>query len=259
MSCLKGIQVPQAGTLWNGGTIVKCTDTSLEGKRNRNLKLVLLPGMDGTGRLLEAFLSALGTVDSQVIPLPDFGPQDYDSLAKYIYLQLPNEPFDILAESFSGAVIIRLIAMGHDYLRKVVFVASFLSSPGRLRTKFASRLPFGTLSGLPLASFGVKWLCWSSDTNKADVVESLSIVREVPAGILKQRLQVMSDLSCEPARFDIPVLCLIAARDRLVKGRRQEFEKSFSNIVVQVIDGPHFLLQACTRECAQEVRTFLAH
>lgn len=222
------------------------------------MKLVLLPGMDGTGRLFEPFLRCLGAGESQIIPLPDSGPQDYESLAKTIYLQLPKEPFTLLAESFSGAIAIRLIAMGHEYLKKVVFASSFLSSPGKLRTRFMSQFSLDKFVGLPFASAGIKLFCLGRTASKANIAELLSVVEEVPSDILKFRLREMSNLSNVSANFEIPALCLIATKDRLIQGSRYEFEQTFENIVVQEIDGPHFLLQACPEECASEVRAFMA-
>ena len=223
------------------------------------MKLVLLPGMDGTGRLFEPFLRHFGMDDSQVIPLPCSGPQDYESLAKHIYLQLPKEPFTLLAESFSGAIAVRLIAMGHDHLKKVVFASSFLSSPGKLRTRLLSYLPLSKLVGLPFAPACTKLFCLDRAAGKAKVAELLSAVKEVPSDILKLRLREMSNLSNVSAKFHIPALCLIANRDRLVQGSRQEFEQTFDNVVIQEIDGPHFLLQAYPERCATEVHAFLAN
>lgn len=214
--------------------------------------------MDGTGRLFDPFLRSLGVDDSQVIPLPEFGPQDYESLAQHIYLQLPKEPFTLLAVSFSGTIATRIIAMGHEHLKKVVFASSFLSSPGKLRTKFMSYFPLGKLVGLPFASAGIRLFCLDRTASKAKIAELLSAVEEVPSDILKLRLREMSNLSNVSAKFNIPALCLIATRDRLVQGSRQEFEKTFDDIVIQEIDGSHFLLQACPEECATEVRAFLA-
>ena len=214
--------------------------------------------MDGTGKLFESFLRFFGADECEIIPLPDAGPQDYESLAKGIYPQLPNEPFTLLAESFSGAIAIRLIAMRHEHLRKAVFASSFLSSPGTLRTRIMARLPLGKCVGLPLAPPGVKYFCLGRDASKANIAELIKVVEEVPSDILKLRLREMSNLSNMPGSFDIPALCLIATRDKLVQGARHEFEQTFENVDVQEIDGPHFLLQACPEECACQVRAFMA-
>ena len=103
-------------------------------------KLVLLPGMDGTGELFEEFLSNFDG-DYIVIPLPQSGSQDHVFLANIIKEQLPTEDFVLLAESFAGGIIPELLRQNNPHLKGVIFIASFLSSPNQLLLSIAKFLP----------------------------------------------------------------------------------------------------------------------
>jgi hypothetical protein len=57
------------------------------------MKLVLLPGMDGTGELFAPVVSQLSDIECLVVPLPQSGAQDYKSLENYFRRKLPEEDF----------------------------------------------------------------------------------------------------------------------------------------------------------------------
>lgn len=94
------------------------------------LSLVLLPGLDGTGRLFEWFLDALPSkLRPIVIPFPRDA-ADYAALETQAARSLPQgQPFVILAESFSGPLALRIAARGPANLVAVILVASFTSRP----------------------------------------------------------------------------------------------------------------------------------
>ena len=54
------------------------------------MKLILLPGLNGTGNLFNAFLSQYPEPDVQVLTLSQSGKQDYDTLTDNIYSRLPE-------------------------------------------------------------------------------------------------------------------------------------------------------------------------
>ena len=75
------------------------------------MHLVLLPGLDGTGALFRRFARALPEgLTSQAVHYPAHDPADYDDLLPRVRLQLPQAPFVLLGESFSGPLAIRLAA-----------------------------------------------------------------------------------------------------------------------------------------------------
>ena len=91
------------------------------------MKLVLLPGLDGTGLLFDPLLRILPShFSSIVISYPPDEPLGYAELVPYVKSRIPaNEDFVIVAESFSGPLAVEIAssaAFGGPYtLRNVCF------------------------------------------------------------------------------------------------------------------------------------------
>ncbi|MFA5258386.1 MAG: hypothetical protein WC360_09565, partial [Opitutales bacterium] len=80
--------------------------------RIMNPALILLPGLDGTGRLFSDFVAALGPeADVVVVSYPTDQCLSYHELVAFVRPFLPRDrPYVILAESFSGPIGIALAA-----------------------------------------------------------------------------------------------------------------------------------------------------
>src|SRR5260221_8527089 len=94
-------------------------------------KLILMPGMDGTGELFAPLLRALGSsMESAVVRYPADAPLGYAELLPRVRAELPSsEPFVLLGESFSGPLALMLAAEAPAGLRGVILCASFASNP----------------------------------------------------------------------------------------------------------------------------------
>src|SRR5258706_2862593 len=89
---------------------------------------LLLPGMDGTGRLFTPLGRALGPrFETRVIAYPRDRVLTYGELGAQI--ALPRGPFVLVAESFSGPIAIALAASRPPGLVGLVLAASFARSP----------------------------------------------------------------------------------------------------------------------------------
>ena len=75
-------------------------------------KLVLLPGLDGTGRLFKDFIAALPpTLSAVAVAYPGDRCLPYADLAAIVQSNLPTpEPFVLVAESFSTPLAIACAA-----------------------------------------------------------------------------------------------------------------------------------------------------
>ena len=93
------------------------------------MRLVLLPGLNGSSALFTPLLAELGDIDCQVLDLPEHGPQDYDALAQKLAERLHSTPFVLLGESFSGPIAYRLAMRKPPGLQGVILAASFLTVP----------------------------------------------------------------------------------------------------------------------------------
>jgi pimeloyl-[acyl-carrier protein] methyl ester esterase len=78
--------------------------------------LVLLPGLDGTGKLFAAFVRALGAgVESRVVGYSPDEPLGYEELELKVRAQLPlDRSYVLLGESFSGPIAMRIAARARE-------------------------------------------------------------------------------------------------------------------------------------------------
>jgi pimeloyl-ACP methyl ester carboxylesterase len=93
--------------------------------------LILLPGMDGTGRLFGPLLGILPPgLEAAVVAYPPDRPCGYAELLPIVEAAVPDEgEFLILGESFSGPLALLLAARRPRGLRGVILCASFARSP----------------------------------------------------------------------------------------------------------------------------------
>jgi pimeloyl-ACP methyl ester carboxylesterase len=215
------------------------------------MKLVLLPGLDGTGDLFAALLIELSEFECRVITLPATGAQDYPSIVEQVKEKLPKDDFVLVAESFSGPIGAVLASKGLPQMKGVIFVASFLSPPKKLLVGFARYLPLKMLSKMPLAGYFHKLLFLGPDASHQLVDLFQQTILSLSPQIIKARLKSIQSLSVSSENLDLPAAYIQALSDRLVPaGKIVEFKSRFENLTVQPIEGPHFILQSKPAECA---------
>ena len=221
------------------------------------MKIVLLPGMDGTGKLFAPLLAVLSGFDCDVIKLPGTGPQDYQSITERVMSKLPSRDFILIAESFSGPIGLALASKQLPHLKGIIFVATFLSPPNRLLLTLAPFLPLKSLSSLPFSNYFHKALFLGADANDELLECFQSIVKSLPGALIKQRLRTMAGLKYQPQTINLPVLYIQALADHLVgKDKVREFQNTFQDLSVREIDGPHFILQANSSESSLAITEF---
>jgi pimeloyl-[acyl-carrier protein] methyl ester esterase len=129
------------------------------------MQLVLLPGMDGTGRLFDEFIRALpNSFPATTVPYPTDRYLSYSQLEELVRAACPkSEPFVLLAESFSTPLAIRLAAAKPANLAGLVLCTGFATGPlrrwqGRIASLAASFIFRNPVSNL-MARF---WLVGSN-------------------------------------------------------------------------------------------------
>ena len=95
------------------------------------VKLILMPGIEGTGDLFAPLVRALdNSLDTTVLRYPTDEPLGYSELLPRVRAALPaSGPFVLLGESFSGPLAIMLAAEAPAGLRGVILSASFATNP----------------------------------------------------------------------------------------------------------------------------------
>jgi pimeloyl-[acyl-carrier protein] methyl ester esterase len=228
----------------------------------RPLRLVLLPGMEGTGRLFESFLRILpAELSPIVVSYPADRLVDYEELTQRVRQSLPTDSDSVLvAESFSGPIAARLARESPGSIRAVIFAASFLHSPLPrafrwlwLPARFLLVWPGLTRPAPKTAIAG--WDC------PADLLEQIqAVIGSVPTAILARRLRLVlaSRPQAAPGDLKQPILYLSGRRDRLIGKRGLQTLLAIKPDASAVqIDGPHLLLQTRPREVWQAIESFL--
>lgn len=221
------------------------------------MKLVLLPGLDGTGKLFNPLLAALPqNLEAVVIAYPPTQ-LSYTELVSFVVAQLPNEDYVLVGESFSGDIAYQIALTKPEHLKSVIFVASFLSNPRPLAVKFFNWLPNRLLSLEP-PKLIIKFFMLGFHTNKNTIQLFLESLKQVPANVLAFRLREINKLQQNTEACDIQAIYIQATNDYLVPPTSaKEFEKLFSHLTIVKVKGPHFILQSRPFECAKIIATFI--
>jgi pimeloyl-ACP methyl ester carboxylesterase len=222
-------------------------------------RLVLLPGMDGTGLLFSQFAAALGSgVKPVIIGYPTTQALDYTQLEAYVRERLPTDtPFTLLGESFSGPVAISIAANPPPNLVGLILCCSFSRSP---RPPLAALKPFThLLPGVRSATLASLFLlgAWSTPDLRKQLAAALA---QVSPGVLRARLRAIIDVDTADAmrRVRIPILYLQATHDRTVTEKAGRLVASLApQTHIERIAGPHMLLQAAPEATAAIVKKFV--
>ncbi len=221
------------------------------------LKIVFLPGMDGSGELFGPLLTLLADIEYTIIKLPHTGEQDYETLTNYVKSYLPDENYVLIAESFSGPIAARICSENPANLKAVIFAASFLSTPSKLLLPFARQLPLKLMSKLPLSEFVIKKLLLGDNASIEMINQFRSVLKQLPSKTLQLRIKSLQSLERPIGNIDIPALYLFPTNDRLVsKAKSDEFSQLFSNLIIKEIDGTHFIFQSNPKDSADALLDF---
>lgn len=218
--------------------------------------VVLLPGLDGTGRLFEPF-SALCPRGFRVQPIayPSDKPASVGELVQHVQSLLPSGRWLLLAESFSGVVAIQLAASKPAGLRGVVLVAT-AAKWSRLR--WLRSAPLATLFALQPPTAFLR--CLLLGDAPADLVSATrKAVGSVAPSVLAARLRELAVIDARPllAEITVPLLYLQARHDRLARrAELRSVQSSGAQVDVRVVDGPHFLVQSAPAAVWQHLVAF---
>jgi pimeloyl-[acyl-carrier protein] methyl ester esterase len=222
------------------------------------VRLIVLPGLDGTGTFTDAVCTELaGAYRIEAVRFPaDIA--DYDALFDWLQPRLPREEYAIVAESFSGPLALRIAAGKPENMRAIILVASFARAPRRIPASFARLLTI-----FPVRSIILLWLVQWALVGRwvpRDFAKHMSeALRAVPKRTLSRRLQqvLLADRVEDVRSLTLPRLFVRAARDALVPKREADpFLAARWQVVT--IEGPHFLNLTRPKDVSAAIRVFLA-
>lgn len=224
------------------------------------MNFLLLPGLDGTGRLFEPFVRhAPEGASCTIASYPVNRELSYRDCADLVTSEfLPDGPFVIVAESFSGPVSILAASKRPPNLKGLVLCNTFAY---RASWRGFSLLPWSWLFCRPISRFSVGAHLTGFD-RAADFVDTVRaanapVLPTVRASRLRSALTV--DVRRELAALDLPVMYLRGSRDRLVLGNcLRAVVKTRPETIVVAVPGPHLLLQVEPERSWREIATFVA-
>ncbi|MEO6953551.1 MAG: alpha/beta fold hydrolase [Polyangia bacterium] len=216
------------------------------------MRVVLLPGLDGTGALFEPLQRALSCPATVV----SYGSAttEADHLA---CVALPDEPFVLVAESFSGSIAVQLADTPN--LVALVLVATFMRSPSVLPRWLGWLLA-------PVAAVMMTWawlvraLLFSGQVSDDALERTRAVLTTVPRAAIIARLRIVfrRDTMALLAATKLPVLYVQALRDRLVPPRAgRAMQAALPTMQRATIDAPHLVLQQRPAESAALIESFI--
>jgi pimeloyl-[acyl-carrier protein] methyl ester esterase len=225
-------------------------------------RLVLLPGLDGTGELFSDFVAALPqTIETTVVRYPTQESRTYAELLGVVRnLVAPLEKFVLVGESFSSPLAIQLAGSRPPNLAGLVICVGFVSNPFPRSRRLVRALAKPSLFGLPTPEFILKHYLtgWSGALAlRRKIRQNRLLVRPK---VLADRVQeiLKSDAKEELMRINVPILYLQGAYDRLI-GKRcfEEIRRLQPRSILASIPAHHVLLQQKPVEAAEAVMKFM--
>ena len=224
------------------------------------MKYLLLPGLDGTGKLFEPLEAHVPPGSScDVVSYPVDRELSYPECAELVTAEfIPDEPFVVVAESFSGPVAVLVASSRPSALVGVVLCNTFVF---RAAWHGFKNLPWAWLFGLPLSRFsvGLHLTGFKQASRFASSIRDANapVKPSVRASRLRSALSV--DVRDQLAALTVPVMYLRGIQDRLVfSSCVRHVVKARPNTTVVRVPGPHLLLQVAPQRSWQEVSTFVS-
>jgi pimeloyl-ACP methyl ester carboxylesterase len=228
----------------------------------RRLKAILLPGIDGSGRLFAPLLAAGARgLEPEALSFPPDAPLGYEALLDLARRALPRGRFVLVAESFSGPLAVRLAAERPKGLVALVLAASFVHRPLNPLLHPLRGLVGARLFGVPMPAPVIRHFMAGPDAPDEIVAEVQRAVAAVSAEVLAHRSAeaLRVDARDALAAVEAPILFLAPTRDRLIRTDAHDDVLAVRpDAEVAPIEGPHMILQRCPHASLARIEEFLA-
>jgi len=225
------------------------------------IKLVFMPGLDGTGISFEP-LSRFLSIDiaATVVRYPADRLLSFEEIVLCAYDQIKGDQDIVVAESFSGPVAISLIGSGRLKAKGLILCATFAKAPRRTMLKMLRWLPFELGLRLPFQSVLLRYIL--GDRRATDTLFPIwqRVKAMVPARVLAHRIRLLSLLDVRRwlPELTIPCWYIQATKDKLLSASSVlDFVQAIPHLVVRKLAGPHFILQTEPEASAAIINEFI--
>jgi len=216
------------------------------------MKLVLLPGLDGTGKLFAPLIEALpSSMDVQVITYPLNKEQSYNELIEYVKQNLPKEDFVLLAESFSGPIAYKVALSKPKQLKSLILVATFLENPRPFLLRF---IPSSRILALPIPNILSRIFFLGFSVKNETIKLFNEAIKTVSPTVIECRLKEITQLKPSSQKVQLKTTYIQASNDKLVPSKSlKDWQKVCDNLDILNVKGEHFILQTNSIRCAEVV------
>ncbi len=214
------------------------------------MKVVLLPGMDGTGILSDPFIAQSPSgIDVVSVPLIQSADYDYEDHARYVISQISDAPIVLVAQSYSGMIAYHMLGMGCKNIKHVVFAASFISRPSSV-SLLAGYLPISLIKRRLVPRKFVGRILFGRFSSPGLLDCFYQALDQVNDKVLRQRLTQIAGLKDPDEVITVPCTYIRPKNDNLVsKSALNSFKKVCDGLAIREVAGTHFVLQTNPREC----------
>ncbi len=221
------------------------------------LKIVLLPGLDGTGNLFDPLVAVTPTEwETQVVRYPRDEVLDYPAYGGFVRGLLPSrEDYLLLGESFSGPIAISLAAEHPPNLRGLVLCNTFAKNPW---WKGFSWLPWASIFSRPIPYLVQRRLGAKRENLRLRKLLRSSVGSVHPHVLARRLRAVLSvDVTEELIAYRGPMLYLRSSLDTTVRERSLAYIRG-QRPELEVAEFPvrHLLLQLLPDEAWAALNDF---
>jgi pimeloyl-[acyl-carrier protein] methyl ester esterase len=226
----------------------------------RKIRIYLLPGLDGTAKLLDSFIQKCPALfESVPIAYPPERVLEYEELAEVVRKDIADDtPMIFLGESFGGPLVLRLASLKPRNLIGVVLVATFVRPPAPAIARF---LPWRIGFRMRAPLYAIRAALAGKTASGELLRRAREVLRDVSPDVLAAR--VRSTLTVDAREWlrscPAPILYLVGKDDRLVKPQSFQTIKDIRpDVVRREIPAPHFVLQIAPSEAWDAIENFVA-
>ncbi|WP_444939352.1 alpha/beta fold hydrolase [Microbulbifer sp. JMSA002] len=218
------------------------------------MKIILLPGLDGTGYLFKDLMKELpSTLHVEVVSYSSISSLSYYGQAQEIASLYADEDVLIVGESYSGRVAYELCSLLGERVKGLVFLASFVSRPS-IYSRLASIIPTSILKPNHLT----RLLLYIVGFNMSGGIQLVSPVfhslGHTDIKKLKERLRNIAYVDKPTKKITCPVTYIKPSKDLLIASRSVQYLASLCpNFTKIEVLGGHFIAQSNPVACAKAI------
>ena len=169
--------------------------------------------------------------------------------------QLPNNsPLSLVAESFSGPIAIALLAKKEANFQASVLSATFCKSPLPLLTQMSKYVPGKLSTSNPASKAFLEFFLTGRDVSPDVKNKVYELLNKVSPSQFQNRIALVNEVDVieDLKEIEVPLLYIQATKDRIVfSDSGTEIMKHAKNIKIERVEGPHMILQAQPKKCAE--------